>query len=910
MAINAADLLVNVRADVDDARRKIKAVDDDLDKLGGTFDFTGKAARSFGIAAAAGFAALATQAAVGPIAAFVGALVPIGGLLAAIPGVVAAAGAAFATLKLGLYGVGDAFKALASGDAEKFAEALKKLAPNAQAFFRALQTAGPAFSALRLDVQNALFQGLGFHVDRLARTYIPALKPGMVAIASGFNAAARAVADFLARADVVMDVKSIFDNTGKATQSLKNIFPDLTAAFLDFASVGAALMPEFLTYLEGGAERFRAWADEARKSGQIEEWIRNGATAARDFGGVLLNVGQIIGTIGKAANEAFGGGGFLANMKANTQAVEDFLKSAQGQDALVTFFQSTKAAMEAVGPVLRELFLAFTTGLVPVLSNLAVGIGPGLAIFLTGLKDALIAIQPGALLVGQAIGSILTAIGPLLPPLGEFINAMVVRLAPFLPEIILGVVGLMAAFKGASAITGAAQAISLFLNPVGLAVLAAAALAAGLVIAYRESETFRDIVNGVWENVQKYAAEFITYFQSDLWPRVKQVWEDIKSAFTGGEVTAGETMGRFKTMLAAVAEFVRTWAEAVKTAFKVAVAVITFLWDTFGKTLVEGIQAALTAVMTIAEGVLNMLSGALKVFSGLFTGNWSKMWDGIKQIFSGAGTALTGIIDLFLSRLMMILGLAANAIGVLFKGLWAAAKAIFNAGVGLVVDIVTGLPGAALRALNPLTPGLTATASAAWKAFQDKASDLIADAVADVKALPGRFKTALGNLSTLLSSAGADLIRGLANGIGDAAGQVVAKAVQVANSVKDAVKGALGISSPSKVMMEIGQWTGEGLANGIADMERMVAAAGSRLAQAAVPDVSRGTGLAPTPAALTGAQGGTTGASVSVAAGAVQVVIQGDVTEKTLPQVQSSVDDAFRALLAEINGGRVPGRVA
>lgn len=46
-------------------------------------------------------------------------------------------------------------------------------------------------------------------------------------------------------------------------------------------------------------------------------------------------------------------------------------------------------------------------------------------------------------------------------------------------------------------------------NPIGLAVTAIAALAAGMVLAYKKSETFRGIVDGLWNNVLKPLGSFI-----------------------------------------------------------------------------------------------------------------------------------------------------------------------------------------------------------------------------------------------------------------------------------------------------------------------------------------------------------------------------------------------------------------
>src|SRR5699024_12778239 len=84
--------------------------------------------------------------------------------------------------------------------------------------------------------------------------------------------------------------------------------------------------------------------------------------------------------------------------------------------------------------------------------------------------------------------------------------------------------------------------------------------------------------------------------------------------------------------------------------------------------------------------------------------------------------------------------------------------------------------------------------------------------VSTVRGLPGRIKSGLGNIAGTLKSAGRDLIRGFIDGIKEMATRAVDAAKGVAKSAKEGAKRMLGISSPSKVVMEIGQQTGQGLA--------------------------------------------------------------------------------------------------
>src|SRR5690625_666209 len=100
------------------------------------------------------------------------------------------------------------------------------------------------------------------------------------------------------------------------------------------------------------------------------------------------------------------------------------------------------------------------------------------------------------------------------------------------------------------------------------------------------------------------------------------------------------------------------------------------------------------------------------------------------------------------------------------------------------------------------------------------------------------MKKAIDYLKSIdLMQVGKDIIRGLINGIGSMASAVWNKAKDIAKGIGDRIKGALGVKSPSRVLMEIGKWTSIGLAEGIEDYAYLVDKASDMLAESATPDV-------------------------------------------------------------------------
>src|SRR5690625_5389267 len=89
---------------------------------------------------------------------------------------------------------------------------------------------------------------------------------------------------------------------------------------------------------------------------------------------------------------------------------------------------------------------------------------------------------------------------------------------------------------------------------------------------------------------------------------------------------------------------------------------------------------------------------------------------------------------------------------------------------------------------------------------------------------------------------GKDVIDGLINGIKSMVGKVSDAVKSVTSKITGTVKKILGIKSPSRVLAEIGRWTGEGLVVGIEGMTNNVAKAADRSEERRVGKECRATG--------------------------------------------------------------------
>lgn len=71
-----------------------------------------------------------------------------------------------------------------------------------------------------------------------------------------------------------------------------------------------------------------------------------------------------------------------------------------------------------------------------------------------------------------------------------------------------------------------------------------------------------------------------------------------------------------------------------------------------GIIIVTAIETAFNIVATVLEGFLTVADGVITFVTGVFSGNWSQAWEGIKEIFTGIFDTIKGVFDDFCSGIM------------------------------------------------------------------------------------------------------------------------------------------------------------------------------------------------------------------------------------------------------------------
>lgn len=532
----------------------------------------------------------------------VGGLAQVAGAAALIPAAVAPAVAGVGALALGFSHLGDALgPTKTKADVEKVNEAMRSLAPSAREAVKSIRKLGPAFSRLRLDVQQQLFESLGGIITKVGKAYLPILQDGLRQVAATFNGIAQLTAKKWLDPAAMRDVKGILDDVA---QAFRNVAPAVVAvggAFLDITAVGADFLQPLALKVSDLAQRFADLVSTARDTGALHDFIAGGLQAIGDVAKILGAAGSALFGIIRAAQAA--GSGTLGSFADVMQRVADVVNSPTFQRGLTQFFSGLQTGAKALGDALPAIGAALAA-IAPGLADLAAAIGTGLGQLLQQVAQAIIAIAPT-------------------------FNAIADSLANVNPQFLGLALGVAAAVGAAIQLAPAFEAIggvlAAMVSPVGLVIAAIAGVVAGFIVLYQHSQPVRDAVAAVigqfqalWAVAQPIIAQ--------LAATVMQYWPQIQA-------TARSVFTAVEAIVVAALTYVRAQIAVVTAA-------ISWIWRNFGDTILNVIRIAFPAMLTIIRSILGIIAGVARAFTAALTGDWSGLSAALKNIWNNLWTGL------------------------------------------------------------------------------------------------------------------------------------------------------------------------------------------------------------------------------------------------------------------------------
>lgn len=304
-------------------------------------------------------------------------------------------------------------------------------------------------------------------------------------------------------------------------------------------------------------------------------------------------------------------------------------------------------------------------------------------------------------------------------------------------------------------------------GPVGIAVAAIAGIGTAFVIAYKKSETFRNIVNTVVTpiknafiglgNVIKQFFSAIGAVMNNNSGKGLNILKKILPDEAAKQFYATLLMVRgayndfvnfIKTTSAIIGAFFKTfWKQngdfiiTVFTTIKIAVgSILNSLFNGVIKPILSGIKAffgiifggikqivinVFTSLREIVQGGLNVIRGVIKIFKGLFTGDFRLLWEGVKQVFSGYLLIISGILRSTLGNMVVIVKTIVQLIINSFRTIWTIVKKVTLGIVKVLVATIkflfTGLKNIIVVILN----GIKNISIAIWTSIKNSVLAII-----------------------------------------------------------------------------------------------------------------------------------------------------------------------------------------
>lgn len=458
-----------------------------------------------------------------------------------------------------------------------------------------------------------------------------------------------------------------------------------------------------------------------------------------------------------------------------------------------------------------------------------------------GPQEAMARLKNQATLVGASFATALLPAFEALLPIVQDVANWFKSLSPETIELAVKIAAVAAAIGPlllvAGKLIGIIGAISTALgflaaNPVVLIIAGIAALVAGLIYAYKNFEGFRNVVDAVWSGIQAAVGYVVNWFQTYVWPILQEIFGYI-----------GVALGYLGEVFAAA------WGAIWQVVQKVAAWFMEYVWPTLD-TVFQLIGQALPVLWNAYKTYWTLIFNAVKVVAEWFM---TYVWPTISTVFRLVGTGLGVLWGAFKTYWTFIFDLVRTVASWFMEYVWPTIRDAFDnakkgaqvlwQGIQTAFNAIKGAVETAINAVVSILKGIgnvVATVIGFFASIRQGIIDKFTEAVTFVAGIPGKIISAIGSLASTLFSAGIDLVQGLINGIG-AMGSALWNYVRnfIQSNVVNGIKGVLGISSPSKVMMGVGKWIPIGLANGIKQTEQAVRDAARKLAEATTDEAKK-----------------------------------------------------------------------
>lgn len=527
---------------------------------------------------------------------------------------------------------------------------------------------------------------------------------------------------------------------------------------------------------------------------QVRDALESGALTAEDVSQAFMNY----------AENNFGG------------AAERLSRTVKGLQSsfndLFTFAAADllSPAMEVVGEALGGLFDLGREGLESgVFAQLGEQLAQSVRGAIAAIKELVAAFQSGG--IGGGAAKIAEMLG-LDPALAAQIGAVVNQ--------VVGIIGQIVAWVQANWPMIQAITAQVWTTVGGIIGTVAGKIGGfiGQIVAWFQAN---------WPMIQAIVQTAWTVIQAVIQAAVDVIWPAIQSFFSSIQENAGAFQSIWESLQAIAVPIL----EAVGAAIVVVIGVIAGVFNGVAQAIgpfVQTIAAVLANIVGIFQGVITFITGFVNMIVALFQGNsagvqaaLNQMWQGVVQIWNNLVSGIVNLVTGLWDTLVALVGGIVEGIVQFFVNLYN--ELIGNSiVVDLVNDIIAwfaSLPGALLELIQQAVDWVTGK----FQEFLDWVTtvDLLAEGERVLQSLWDGLVNIWDSVSAWFSglfesirqvfagfdmiAIGTSLVNGVLEGLQNAWDSVVNWLAGAFEQIYADILAFFGISSPSKLMFEVGK---------------------------------------------------------------------------------------------------------
>lgn len=513
------------------------------------------------------------------------------------------------------------------------------------------------------------------------------------------------------------------------------------------------VLPQIKDGFGGAIAVLDSWAPQAERVGEIVgNVLSRMVTGVRGLFDLLVK-----GDFSAALREGFGLEedspivAFLLGLRTTAITVFDEVKG-----AITAFVAAFKAGgsdvtssglagvFEQIGLVARAVFDYLRDTAIPALQRLGDFLG----------STVVPALSAAFGWFGRTKGAVVTlaaAVGVLLAVTKLHAAVMAVQAAGGLVAYIKGLQILQGVTKVAAAVQWLWNA-ALTANPIGLVIAAIAALVAGLIWFFTQTEAGRAIVAATWAGIQAAINAVVSWVTGTAVPWLQNAW----NAIVGGVSAAVEAVRGF--FAAGIA-----WWQGLFDGF---VSWVAGIWAAFwGSSFGQLVKAAIDLVVAAVQFGVAFMSELISDVAAYVSAIWSALWGAVSTAASEAWTAVTTVVTTGVNGIRSVVSTVMAYVSAIWSALWGAISSVASAVWGAITGIVSTQVDRVRAIIDVGLNAARAVATAVWNGIYDSIVAPLQRAYDKIRGIVDDIRGFFSGAASWLINAGKDIIQGLIEGI-------------------------------------------------------------------------------------------------------------------------------------------------